>query len=58
MTASQLIQMLTKLPPDTVILGWIDGGTIRPHELEDLAYCAHSNTALIDFLNSDEYAAS
>ncbi len=58
MTASQLIQMLEKLPPDTVILGWMDGRTITPHEVENLDYCAKSKTVLLDFLNSDEYAAN
>ena len=57
MTAQQLIAMLQKLPPETLILGWIDGGTINPHEVTELDYYKHANTAVLDFINTDEYAA-
>ena len=56
MTANQLIKMLESVPPDTIVLGWIDGDTITPYELDNLDYCAESGNVLIDFKNTDEYA--
>lgn len=57
MTAQQLIAMLQKLPPKTQVFGWIDGGTISPHEVNELDFCPESNTVLIDFINTHEYAS-
>jgi hypothetical protein len=58
MTANQLIKMLEKLPPDTIVLGWMDGETLTPYDLDELDYCAESKNVLLDFKNSDEYASN
>ncbi len=58
MTANQLIKLLEKLPPDTIVLGYMDGETLTPHDIDELDYCAESKNVLLDFKNLDEYAAS
>ena len=58
MKVNQLIKMLQTLPPDTKILGWIDGETIVPHETDVLDYCGESKDVHLNFINSDAYAAN